>query len=138
VRVIDGERGLSLESTGVKGDVDEKGPVVDVVVVTGDSVSELVSFGRLSLRRRLSTRALLDRLWGGLSAMLAAPMTAVELRETPTKKREMRKKDRIATSHVLWLICGTMAKGSVLVRSLRLRYELSRPRHRIECGHSAV
>lgn len=42
----------------------EKGPVVEVVVLTGDSVSEPLSLdlGRLSLRSRLRTRELLERL----------------------------------------------------------------------------
>ena len=45
----------------------EKGPVVEVVVLTGDSVSEPLSLGRLSLRNRFSTRELLERLWEDLS-----------------------------------------------------------------------
>ena len=54
-------------STGDRWDEEaaaEKGPVVEVVVLTGDSVSEPLSLflGRLSLRSRLRTRELLDRL----------------------------------------------------------------------------
>lgn len=45
----------------------EKGPVVEVVVLTGDSVSEPLSLGRLSLRSKLRTRELLERLWEDLS-----------------------------------------------------------------------
>jgi hypothetical protein len=74
VRVTVGESGLNLgPSVGVNGEFAEKGPVVEVVVVTGeDSVSEALSFGRLSLRRRLRTRADFDRLCGGLSVILSA------------------------------------------------------------------
>jgi hypothetical protein len=59
-----GDNGLSLgPSTGLNGEVAENGPFVEVVVVTGeDSVSELLSLGRLSLRSKLSTRALFERL----------------------------------------------------------------------------
>lgn len=75
VRVVVGDKGLSLgPSACINWDVEvvaEKGPVVDVVVVTGDSVSEPVSLGRLSLRNRLRTLELLERLWAGLSAMSA-------------------------------------------------------------------
>lgn len=48
---------------------EEKGPVVDVVVL-GDSVSEPLSRAGLSLRNRFSTRELLERLCEGLSDML--------------------------------------------------------------------
>lgn len=60
------DRGLSRgPSVGVNGPVEavaERGPVVEVVVFTGDSVSEPLSRGKLSLRNKLRTRALLDRL----------------------------------------------------------------------------
>lgn len=49
--------------------VAENGPAEEVVVFTGDSVSEPLSRGGLSLRNRFSTRALLERLWAGLSDM---------------------------------------------------------------------
>ena len=58
----EGDNGLSLASTGLRGEFDEKGPAVEVEVTGDDSVSEVFSLGRLSLRRRLSTRALLERL----------------------------------------------------------------------------
>lgn len=85
-----GESGLSRgPSTGVVNwDVEvvaEKGPVVEVVVLTGDSVSELVSRGRLSLRNRLRTRELLERLWVGLSVMLVAIERGMEERVTTTR-----------------------------------------------------
>lgn len=50
--------------------VAEKGPVVEVADLAGDSVSEPLSLGRLSIRNRLRTRELLERLWEGLSDML--------------------------------------------------------------------
>ena len=71
--MVVGDKGLNRgPSMGVKGDVDEKGPVVEVEVVTGDSVSEPFSRGRLSLRSKLSTLALLERLWAGLSVISAS------------------------------------------------------------------
>lgn len=57
-------RGTSMGDRWVEEAVVEKGPVVEVVVLTGDSVSEPLSLdlGRLSLRSRLRTRELLERL----------------------------------------------------------------------------
>ena len=74
VRVVVGERGFSRFSVGVRGTraLGVKGPVVEIVVLTGESGSEPLSRGKLSLRNKLMTRELLDRLWVSLSAIISA------------------------------------------------------------------
>jgi len=75
VLVTLGDRGASRgASTGVSCVLEvvaEKGPVLEVAVA-GDSVSEPLSRAGLSLRSRFRTRALLERLCTGLSAISAS------------------------------------------------------------------